>query len=52
MFDKINLIIVSLFLFILVFYALSFYPLIFNYSQRRSAETILVRSVYGRNSFF
>lgn len=39
-------------LLIALFYALIFYPLVYKYSDKKAASTILVRSFYAKRSFF
>lgn len=50
--NKINFFISIIVLFLVLAYVLSFYPLIYEYSNRKSAETLLIRTKYSLGSFF
>ena len=50
-FDKLNTVAMVLSWMFALFYALSFYPIVYKYCDKKAASTILVRSSYSRNSF-
>lgn len=50
-FNKLNILTTILALFVILFYAVVFYPIIYRFERRKNAETILTHTKYGQRSF-